>query len=154
MWGHYSDGLRGFCIEFSGAANFLKGARLIHYKSPLPKAVDVYRDLLEACLLNNLYGIRDTRCKLATDSALEKIFCIKLEEWEYEHEWRISFPQPDSPMPLKIMSYKKTDVLSIILGAQMNEANKKLIEDIVRWKYGKKVKILTASVRNDGIIVE
>lgn len=154
MWAHYSDGLRGFCIEFSGTASFLEPAMPVDYKT-LPEANDIYKIMLRCLAKAQIYGIKSEQYSDSTRSWMEKLFCTKLKCWEYEEEWRIGYPQQDKTNPLKkTIRYKKTDILSIILGERMSDDNKKLIKDIVHWTYENNVKLKVASIGNDGIVIE
>ena len=154
MWAHYSDGLRGFCIEFSGTAGFLKPAVPVDYNT-LPEPTDIYKVMLQCLASAQKNGIESEQYLDRTKIWMKKLFCTKLKCWEYEKEWRIGRAQQDKTSSLKkTIKYEKTDILSIILGERMSNGNKKLIKDIVHWTYGNNVKLKIASIENDGIVIK
>lgn len=144
MWGHYADGLRGFCVEFSGAAAFLEPAAGVDYQPSLPRAEEVYREMLISSAKAQKEDEKEANIHMS--KWMEMGFCTKLKEWEYEKEWRIGGY-------LKKTSYKKSDVLSVIVGDLMDDGSKKLIKDIIRFTYDDKVKLKVAIVTSQGITI-
>lgn len=71
MWGHYSDGFKGFCLEFNTEFEpFIKLHKV------------VYSDLLPIINIFDLFS-SDTYT-FVTD-----LYCTKSQKWQYEREWRV-----------------------------------------------------------------
>jgi Protein of unknown function (DUF2971) len=102
MWSHYSDGHRGFCLEFEAEANniFFGRALKVEYKRELK--------------IPNILQVRNF-----VDSTL----LTKAEEWRYEQEWRIIEHEKGSGS----QKFPERLLTGIILGCLMPKDSKEKI---------------------------
>jgi Protein of unknown function (DUF2971) len=77
MWAHYSDGHKGFCVEFDTTVAPFADARPVVYGELFSKLRLSQRDL-EAATNQQL-----------TNSLLRRMLRTKFSVWKYEREWRI-----------------------------------------------------------------
>lgn len=117
MWSHYSDGHKGFCIEFSRTdENMLTWARPVDYP------------------VNNDFPFIDY-WKTKPEEQIEeftKIVLTKSEHWCYEKEWRIlDRPQyTDGAYVGHTSKYPENMLSGIIFGARMPNEDRKTIIDL------------------------
>ena len=71
MWSHYSDGGRGFCLEFSTDNELFAKVEKVDYSDQMPRF-----DPAQILLLKEVPNI-------------EKLYSTKSESWSYEREWRV-----------------------------------------------------------------
>jgi len=75
MWAHYSDGHRGYCMEFDPAVIFPEGK---YKKRPLPMPVEYKFDYPNVNIFTGM-----------PEQLYRFLFLTKSREWEYESEWRV-----------------------------------------------------------------
>lgn len=120
MWSHYADSHTGFCIEFKSAH---MTAKKVVYKKKIPeiKVVDMLRPFF------GLGGTEDLRNKIID------ALCTKLNEWEYESEYRVIDSNDRNAIltdrGIMEKAYNPTSVESIIFGCRMDC---RVRDDIVR----------------------
>lgn len=106
MWSHYSDGHKGFCIEFERSKNNELG----NYERARPVKY-IPHDYQKVTVFNK--------------KAYDMKFYTKAYNWKYEGEWRLvndKYNETGS-FPGKITS--------IIFGLRMNDHHKKTIKEIL-----------------------
>lgn len=118
MWSHYADSHKGFCIEFK--SEFMKAEKVI-YQQNIPKlnTIDFYR---------HYFKIHDGE---ALGHQIWRALRTKLDEWEYESEYRFHASNAMGRIPkgkdfIKI-AYDAEFVESIIFGCRMQDNVKKFI---------------------------
>lgn len=116
MWSHYANSHTGFCIEFD------------------PKKIDAkkvsYSNRIANINLIDCINIQASNGMKLVDKIMKGLFC-KLEEWEYEEEYRF-FASTDlvrlkKGQKFELVDYSPDYVKSIIFGFRMNEKAKKYI---------------------------
>ena len=101
MWAHYSDGHKGFCLEFDTSHTPFNRIKPVDYNDNLPD-IDFYKLLFS----------NDKEGKLEEN---KKIGLTKYTCWEYEKEWRIFSRKP------KIhASYPPNALTGIYFGSNMD----------------------------------
>lgn len=121
MWSHYSDGHKGFCIEYNrNDENILKWARQVIY----PEDDEfLYFD----------YWTVEPKEQI---EEFKKIVLTKSRHWSYEKEWRIV----DKPSHVDncyrghTITYPDNMLSGIIFGARMPEKDRKTVRDILAKK--------------------
>lgn len=118
MWSHYSDSHKGFCIEFK--SEFMK-AEKVTYQKTIPK--------LNTIDLHRLYF--KTYDGEALGHQIWLALRTKLDEWEYESEYRFQANNAMGRIPagksfIKI-AYDTNFVESIIFGCRMQDNVKHFI---------------------------
>ncbi|WNF54041.1 DUF2971 domain-containing protein [Pseudomonas sp. SG20052] len=118
MWSHYADSHKGFCIEFR--SEFMK-AEKVSYQKVIPKlnTIDLHR------LHFKIYEGDDI------GHQIWRALRTKLDEWEYESEYRFQANNAMGRIPkgkkfIKI-PYNENFVESIIFGCRMQDDVKKFI---------------------------
>lgn len=109
MWSHYSNHHKGFCVEFVRSSDNLLGN--IEMTKPV-----YYSDYPEVDPLDSS-GNYNT-------SIFQKMLFSKARDWEYEQEWRSTFPEGDKEEDLP------ADISAIIFGLRMPEPHKDEIRTI------------------------
>jgi len=116
MWSHYSDGHKGYCLEFDTTCDPFNHALPVEYEVNLPEI-----NIL-SFVLSDEY------------SEIMKIFKTKYEQWEYEKEWRIFHDEAgklygyDAPALTGIyfgseIPYSHLEILALILQGQNPNVN-------------------------------
>ena len=120
MWSHYSDGHKGFCIEY----DFSEPSEEILNMLPLPVLYSNKRPLIpwEAALEKTHENMENTWKELLVG------LLTKDSEWSYENEWRIFTNTTNSP------DLKMPPISCIYLGAAITEENKMKILEIAKIK--------------------
>ncbi len=121
MWSHYSDGHKGFCLEFSRSdENRLKWARPVDYPT---------ND--EFPFINYWKTEPEEQIQEFT-----KIVLTKSKHWGYEKEWRIvdGPSQVDATYSGHTSTYPDSMLSGIIFGVRMPEKDRKIIIDILSKK--------------------
>lgn len=117
MWSHYSDGHRGYCLEFDkNILNSLGVCRKVDYRKTYPIVSD-FRDSTR------------TVGHLCTFS--------KYEQWEYEQEWRVVVDPKDNLKSPGSRHYEIPEELltGIIFGCEMPvEHREKISTWLKNWK--------------------
>ena len=135
MWSQYSNGHRGFVIEFKG--NFyhhpvMKSKTKQEYPARKVEYVDDY------CLyLEDLVGENK---EIPIEVLHNELFLKKTSRWSYEHEYRMVRPLTDCPeykppetryayvdLNKYLFPFEWDCISSIIIGAKMSQENKRLI---------------------------
>lgn len=75
QWAHYADGQRGLTIHFDSTYSMFRECWQVNYLSSFP-AVEVMAQWSEGALRK----------------FLSEFMFVKHEDWDYEHEWRMSLP--------------------------------------------------------------
>lgn len=133
MWGHYANGLRGFCLVFD--KKLLEEAI---FQSTEKKAVGFevrYQNEPDELRVSDLFSVNN-RLELIQDQSLRgyqivaKAASTKSEHWEHEQEVRfISFS--DKPL----VKYPPHALKQIVIGDKMPNAQVNLLKDIMQSKY-------------------
>ena len=71
MWAHYSEGYRGFCLEFRTESEAFQKLRKVSYVDRIPEI-----------------SIVPLVCDKDVNELFEKAYCTKSAAWAYEREWR------------------------------------------------------------------
>lgn len=121
MWSHYSDGHKGFCVEFNRTdENMLQWARPITYPD------------------NDEFPYVDYWKKKPEEQTEEfgKVVLTKSQHWNYEKEWRIldRLSHVDDNYRGHASKYPDIMLSGIIFGARMPEQDRKTIRDILAKK--------------------
>lgn len=109
MWSHYSNGHKGFCLEFSYSKNdpFFGKSKKVIYKENYP-----------------LVNFFDS----SPEEQLDAMIFTKARFWKYEKEWRIVDHEHGRGLyrfPIKALT-------GVIFGSQMCDKNKKDIREWIR----------------------
>jgi hypothetical protein len=133
MWGHYADGLRGFCLVFDK-----KVLEEAIFQSTEKKAVGFevrYQNEPDELRVSDLFSVNHN-LELIQDQSLSgyrivaKAASTKSEHWEHEQEVRfISFS--DKPL----VKYPPHALKQIVIGDKMPNAQVNLLKDIMQSKY-------------------
>lgn len=109
MWSHYSDGHKGFCLEFDTASSlFTKRPKRVLYQSKHPTI-----------------SFSDTQ-NAKNSSLMERALFTKFRDWGYESEWRAIHQAPD-----QLYSYPPEALTGIYFGLNMVPEHKKTISSII-----------------------
>ncbi|WP_405122358.1 DUF2971 domain-containing protein [Pseudomonas sp. M20] len=118
MWSHYANSHKGFCIEFK--SEFMK-AEKVTYQKHIPKlnTIDLHR------LYHQTYDGEEL------GHQIWRALRTKLDEWEYESEYRFQANNAMGRIPkgknfIKI-AYEADFVESVIFGCRMRDDAKKFI---------------------------
>jgi Protein of unknown function (DUF2971) len=104
LWAHYSDGYRGFCLEFDATLEPFSRALRVRYTRDYPK-LDIY----------------------ATPDQHLRMFLTKSELWKDEEEWRcvvLAGGPPQWPIPKKALK-------AVIFGTRANAALRAAITQLI-----------------------
>lgn len=133
MWGHYADGLRGFCLIFD--ENALAEAI---FQSTERKAVGFevrYQNEPDELRVSDIFSV-DSSLELVQDTSLTgyqivaKAASTKSEHWKYEQEVRfISFSEK------ALVKYPPHALKEIVIGDKMPNTQVNLLRDIMQSKY-------------------
>lgn len=117
MWGHYAKNHRGFCIEYD-----LTDIPYEDYRA---------RFLYPVVYSENIFDITDYMEKASggdyNNLHLTLSALYKSKEWSYENEWRLVFAHG---IVGKSQSYKMCKPKALYLGAQITDADEKVIVEI------------------------
>lgn len=107
MWAHYSEGHRGFCLEFRATSTtpFFGTAQKVKYREAYPS-------------LNFFESSRDAQ--------MEAILLTKANIWGYEKEWRIVEHEHGAG----IYTFPTELLTGVIIGCQMPDKNQ---NKIIEW---------------------
>lgn len=135
MWCQYSNGHKGFLIEFK--KDFWRYPSM---KSTEGKEYPVRKVEYVENYSINLDEIADRSGHISVDSILDELFYKKTSRWEHEKEYRMVRPLTDSPeyvvpttryvfmdVHLYLFPFDIECISHIILGANMSLENKKII---------------------------
>lgn len=137
MWAHYSNYHKGFVLGYTqddirNASIFDENNLLIEKKIKLKKIkysefmVDTY---------NFAYKVLPMFGKIESDSAslLIKMLTTKMQEWGYEHEWRLC-SWPDNIYNMDLAHYINIVPRCILLGVRMDKLERERIIKIAKKK--------------------
>lgn len=110
MWSHYSDGHKGFCLEFDTSYEPFNKARKVEYKKDFP-----YVDPM-------IYFNQEEN----QNALLEPIF-TKYQDWEYEQEWRIFHKEAN-----KLFGYSIRALNAVYFGCNVDPVNIEIIALILQ----------------------
>lgn len=136
MWERYADDYTGICIQFDrlclAARKNIFGAKPVTYSKERPRMPTI-------------------ASHEAINEAIEKACRTKLEEWSYEHEWRIVDPLPlfQEKFPRGQKQHFPSGVLTgVILGPRISEEHARLIQS---WftEMNPKPRIFQAVINSD-----
>lgn len=135
MWSQYSNGHKGFVVEFK--EDFWKYPSM---KSREGKEYPVRKVRYTEDYSINLDEITDGSGTISVDSIHDELFYRKTSRWEHENEYRIVRPLTDCPdyvvpttrhvftdVRVYLFQFDIECISSIILGASMSVENKKTI---------------------------
>jgi hypothetical protein len=162
MWSHYTDGLRGFCVEFDPEELVKSSQRAVilkvRYKrkpeyldtmvySVAEDQVDFHEMVIDEELGYHKY-VKDRKkisirpyadwlkkSRRLLFSLYAKQLAVKPVEWGYEKEMRLIYHSKDDSLAGELFDYPASAVKSIIFGEKMSAENKMLLTDIVMKKY-------------------
>ena len=98
MWGHYSDGHRGFCLEFDTTkAPLFNKAHKVTYSDAIPR-LDI-----------------DKIARFELGSVMDLVL-TKAKCWEFEHEWRVLHNEGNI-----LFGVERAALTKIYFGAKMPE---------------------------------
>ncbi len=115
MWAHYSDGHRGFCMEFDPVTIFPEGQ---YENPPLPVRVEYKLDYLNVNIFTGL-----------PEQLYSFLFLTKSRDWEYEREWRV-IVDPVANLHNKWNKFNPDALTRVILGCVIEPA---VEEKILGW---------------------
>jgi hypothetical protein len=110
MWAHYSNGHRGFCLEFDSGARPFVDAKKVLYQSSAPQ----------------VHPIRLMRRAMPSDELVDLLMLRKFEMWSYEQEWRLLHRKAGSAL-----RYEPSALTSIYFGVEMPEREHELVRRIL-----------------------
>lgn len=119
MWGHYSDGHRGVCIEFDDSTEnkiFSKSLVKVNYKDTLP--------------LISLKDLLYFDYSISKSIAMLKVFSTKPKEWKYEKEWRLL----DVIRGSGVHKVGNNIISRVILGSSIDFKKKNKLIQIIKTK--------------------
>jgi len=135
MWSQYSNGHRGFIIEFK--PDFWKHPSM---KSAEGKEYQVRKVEYVEDYSINLDAIADGSGHISADSIHNELFYKKTSRWKYENEYRMVRPLTDCPeyilpttryvftdLGVYLFSFDIECIAQVILGANMSVENKRII---------------------------
>jgi Protein of unknown function (DUF2971) len=108
MWSHYTDGHKGFCVEFVRNPNNLLGD------------TDVTNPVTYSCNFPSPSPFTDE----GRNSCFDDLFLTKSKDWAYEKEWRLINEEGDIMLPFP------GDISAIIFGLKMSSRHKETIRSI------------------------
>jgi len=113
MWSHYSDGHRGFCLEFDKKLlEAWKLCRPIDYDNKYLS----FKEFNEAFPDNN-------------EKLIQLLLLRKSEHWIYENEWRIIVKPDNDNSGNRYYTFPEELLTGVIFGCQMTEDKKNLIRE-------------------------
>lgn len=130
MWGHYADGHRGFCLEFSTLVEPFSRAMPVAYLDSVPEV--------------NPLDILDGRS--TSQDLIEAMLCTKHTCWQYEQEWRVIGVQAGAGH-----TYSNASLTGLYLGESMPRGQKDLIGQLL---HGSQVQIYDMRRGEGGFVVE
>ncbi|MEZ9418554.1 hypothetical protein BCS96_11460 [Vibrio breoganii] len=145
MWGHYAEGLRGFCLVFdeqSLTQDLMKSSN----NKAHPIAVE-YSNSPRTLRATNLVSTKGV--KLMVSESIDSLGLLsttsgtKSKHWEMENEVRVL-----SFCTEQLLQYKPESLVKVVCGDKMPTGDRELIESILSSKYPN-TKIETAKVRKD-----
>ncbi|MCW3171470.1 DUF2971 domain-containing protein [Shewanella subflava] len=133
MWGHYANGLRGFCLVFDQ-----KVLQEAIFESTEKKAVGFkvrYQNEPDELRVSDIFSVND-RLELIQNKTLSGYQIVataastKSEHWKHEQEVRfISFSDK------ALIKYPHHALIKIVIGDKMPNAQVNLLKDIMQSKY-------------------
>lgn len=110
MWSHYSDGHRGYCLEFNKDIFSKFGfCNKITYRNTYPSVVDFHSK---------------------TTTVRDLFVFNKSKHWEYEKEWRtVLDPSKNPSTNSRFYEYPEELLTGIIFGCEMSQENREKISD-------------------------
>jgi hypothetical protein len=105
MWSHYSDGHKGFCLEFDTRFKPLDSAVPVRYAEGFPE----------------FHWHDDPRVDLAS-----AIAATKAKGWSYEKEWRVVQERGDVEV-----SYPQDALTGIYFGCAMSKVDREILESLL-----------------------
>lgn len=132
MWGHYSDGLRGFCLVFDEES---LSEDIFNNSGKLAKGFHVeYQNRPKSINISELLKVDNSVLKLSNElegaNLVARISTTKSEDWAREKEVRfISFSKNH------LLNFKQTSLLKIVIGEKMSKPDRELLLSIVKLKY-------------------
>jgi len=113
MWSHYSNGGKGFCLEFDTKFDPFKNAKPIRYSNLIPEVSPV------------ALALREYRAERARE-----LFETKSIDWAYEEEWRVFHQNHNQPF-----FFEPAALTGIYLGPKISQASTNQIVDCAREKF-------------------
>jgi len=149
MWSHYSDGHKGFCIEYETSriptiiGTFLLpvvytkkkyDASHLYLCVTREKHLNEYRKYLTSAAIEEISSIPDD----CFENTCLNPSLFKSADWEYEAEWRLCSNDAMNKKIFELGNDHSIDMLSCIsavyLGAEFDESKNKKNEDkIIEW---------------------
>lgn len=141
MWAHYADGCRGMCVEYDLSVLDTDHS-VFWYLYPVHYSSQRYK---KGGLKNMDAEIEEYRKSLNSGTPLKSsmwlkdimaFYLIKSEEWAYEKEWRIAFPERYLGETMNGISadgiISMPCITAVYLGYRMPEEKKQIIREIVQ----------------------
>lgn len=113
MWSHYSDGGKGFCLQFNTENEEFEGDRIckVTYATDIPPVSAV-----------KMWLSKD-------DKPFFKIMTRKPKDWKYEREWRFLCPKVGE------MKYEPQILKAVYLGTEATRKTRARVSSIVKKVY-------------------
>lgn len=118
MWSHYSDGHKGFCLEFDKE-------RLEAWK--YCRRVDYEKKYLPFKKFNDAFPDNDNKEKL-----IQLLLLRKSKHWKYESEWRIIVKPEDDNSGSRYYKFPEELLTGVIFGCQMADDKRRVIKDFLK----------------------
>lgn len=127
MWGHYSDGHKGFCLEFDTSFKPFESAKKVTYSDNIPEL-----DASKILILDE-----------ANPNHIVKPLTTKFIHWIYENEYRLI--HLDHSLEY---NYKPEALTAVYFGIKMDKVTEDIIAMILKERYPH-VKMYRALKRDD-----
>jgi hypothetical protein len=121
MWSHYSNGHKGFCLEFN-PKTYLRAAQKVIYQIEYPRLMYTGDDENDKALINT-------------------VLLTKSDSWDYEKEWRVI--ETRGPGLYKITD---SDLDGVIFGCDISNEDRSRIISLIQ-KRNDQLKLYEARVK-------
>lgn len=148
MWSHYSDGLRGYCVEYSGPdlidGIFEQTGQKVGI-CPM-KYITLEKINFKSMIYNTAKDIHTSK-----DNQIQQFGSIvntKSEEWAYENELRLLFPLQN------YVPINPTAITKVIVGSKMPKTKLNTLLSILRGNEGVTCPVYQAFINHDTFEIE
>ena len=104
LWAHYSNGYKGFCLEFRTDYEPFNKLHKVNYVSKFPE-IDFVSEVLQG-----------------NSTKLIELYCTKSKVWKYEKEWRVIHTSAGTEF-----IYKPECLKAVYFGPKMDSQYKEII---------------------------
>ncbi len=141
MWAHYANSHKGFIVEFDSNNYFFNQTN---------ESKEFYGKLKKVLYTQDRPLIQSFDEIEKEEGKFFNAFLTKSKEWEYEEEYRMLLPLNEASQTIRdeIFLYKfpKQAISSIYLGANMTDANKSRIVELIKNAENRHIKIFETKV--------